>query len=158
MTTTLDRVLSRVTVTPFGCWDFDGCRLACGYGRASWNGRLWLTHRLVYTLLIGEIPAGLELDHLCKNKPCCNPEHLEPVNRSENIRRGPQGGITAARERAKTACPAGHPYDEANTYWTLRGHRQCRLCKRNADGRYASRHREVLAARQRAIRARKKAA
>lgn len=154
----LDRVLARVTVTPSGCWEFDGCRLDRGYGRTSWHGRLWLTHRLVYTLMVGEIPAGLEIDHLCKNKPCCNPAHLEPVTRSENLRRGTQWHHTAARELAKTHCREGHPYDLLNTYWTPRGHRQCRICKRAALDRYTERNRDLLAARQRAIRARKKAA
>jgi HNH endonuclease len=153
----LDRVLRRVTVTPAGCWEFDGSRLAGGYGRAGWNGRLWLTHRLVYTLMVGEIPTGLELDHLCKNKPCCNPAHLEPVSRSENVRRGPAWHHLAAREVAKTHCPEGHPYDLLNTYWTRRCGRQCKQCKRAASLRYAQRNREALAARSRAWRERKRA-
>lgn len=151
-----ERVLRRVRVTPFGCWEFVGyvMRKPANYGRAQGDdGRLWLTHRLVWTYLVGQIPDGLELDHLCRNKPCCNPEHLEPVTRSENIRRGPQGGITAERERAKTACPSGHPYDDVNTYWTPHGHRQCRACKRDANQRCAERNRELINARQRARRA-----
>jgi len=154
----LDRVLARVSVTPFGCWEFTGYRLDSGYGRAAMDGQLWLTHRLVWTLLVGDIPAGRELDHLCKNKPCCNPEHLEPVTRGENIRRGPQVGIKAARERAKTHCPASHPYDDANTYWTRQGHRQCRKCKSEAIIRYSQSNRQKIAARQRARRVKENAA
>lgn len=154
----LQRVLNRVVVSDQDCWEFQGNRLKSGYGRTSWNGRLWLTHRLVYTFLVGEIPGHLEIDHLCKNKPCCNPSHLEPVTRSENIRRGTQWHHVVERETRKTHCPRGHEYDAANTYRTAEGHRQCQECKRIANRKYMESHRAVLAERSRRNREKAKAA
>ena len=155
----LDRIKAKVHVTETGCWEFTGCRLrGSGYGRVGWDGRLWLTHRVTYTFLVGPIPDGLEIDHLCKNKPCCNPAHLEAVTRSENIRRGTQWVHMAERELAKTHCPERHPYNDENTYFAPNGCRQCRICKREAQLRYDIQHRAERAAYQRAYRARKRAA
>jgi hypothetical protein len=145
----LERVLNRITMTDEGCWEFQGCRLKSGYGRVGWNGRLWLTHRVTYTFLVGEIHPDLEIDHLCENKPCCNPEHLQAVTRSENLRRGSQWHHIVEREAGKDYCPLGHPYDAANTYVTAQGHRQCRECKRIAGHKYALSHREAIAERSR---------
>lgn len=158
MSGVIERILTKAVETESGCWEFQGSRLLRGYGRVGWNGRLWLTHRVTYLHFVGEIPEGLELDHLCVNPPCCNPWHLEPVTRSENLRRGTQGDWRAAFELAKTHCPARHPYDAENTYYTPKGHRQCRECKREAGRRFAARNRELLAARERDYRIRKKAA
>lgn len=83
------RVMEKVTVDlETGCWIYGGARHANGYGATRWNGRLYKTHRLTYQLLRGEVPAGLDLDHLCHVRACCNPYHLEPVTRAENLRRG----------------------------------------------------------------------
>ena len=158
MTDVMARIMAKINIDPnTGCWEFQGSRNKVHpYGRIDWNGRLWLTHRVTYLLLVGEIPDGLEIDHLCKNPPCCNPDHLEPVTRSENIRRGTQWHHIVARAATITACPEGHPYDDANTYRTSRGQRQCRICKRAADRRYAEKNRELLAVKARAWRARQK--
>jgi len=86
-------------------------------------------HRVAYEAAHGPIPAGLEIDHLCRNHLCVRPSHLEPVTRRENLRRG--NGALAQRRRAKarTQCPQGHPYDQENT---IRGkhQRKCRACNR----------------------------
>lgn len=147
-----ERLLGNVRTSSTGCWDFQGTRILSGYGRISWNGRAWLTHRVSYTLFVGTIPAGLEIDHLCKNKACCNPAHLEAVTRGENIRRGTQWHHLAEKERAKTVCPAGHSYDSENTYFSPSGCRQCRICKRAAGHRYAERSRAAIAAGQSQVR------
>lgn len=82
------RLLSRVTVDQTtGCWLFIGGQTGDGYGRFSVNGRLEVPHRTAYEMFVGEIPAGLQLDHLCRTRHCVNPDHLEPVTPSENIRR-----------------------------------------------------------------------
>ena len=71
-----------------GCWNWQLALNAAGYGIIGVNCRPRLAHRIAYEEFVGSIPNGLELDHLCKNKRCVNPEHLEAVTRSENVRRG----------------------------------------------------------------------
>lgn len=119
--------------TPLGpCWEWTGHRNADGYGRTNVrNGdgthRKVLVHRATYEALHGPIPPGLTIDHLCRNRACCNPAHLEAVTHRVNIMRG-QG--VAARNAAKTHCPHGHEYDEANTSHRG-GQRVCRTCNRD---------------------------
>lgn len=129
----LPRQLHHFEVIDSGCWQwtgsFDG---RYNYGRASLTRpgttrRRWIAHRLVYEFLIGRIPDGMQLDHLCKNRGCVNPDHLEPVTALENVRRS----AAADYWRAKTHCPREHPYDEANTGYTKRGGRICRACARD---------------------------
>jgi hypothetical protein len=106
-----------------GCWVWNGAPMNTGYGQY----RNRLAHRLVYELLVGPIPESLTLDHLCRNRICVNPAHLEPVTFKENVLRGES---LPARNARKTHCPQGHPYDEENTYVSPRGWRQCRTCIR----------------------------
>lgn len=78
-----------IEVLPFGeCWEWQGKRDEHGYGRVVRNGRDRLAHRWVYARLLGPIPEGHVLDHLCRNTSCVNPEHLEPVSDAVNTRRG----------------------------------------------------------------------
>jgi len=96
------RLWSRVEKTE-SCWNWTGAFSSSGYGVISRGGRqgpLIRTHRLAYELLVGPIPDGLQIDHLCRNKRCCNPEHLESVTQAENLRRYGE---------AKTHCPKEHP-------------------------------------------------
>jgi hypothetical protein len=108
-----------------GCWEWTGAITRLGYGNAYVGGRTMLAHRAVYEALVGPVPNGLTLDHLCRNRGCVNPAHLEPVTHRENVLRG-EG--FAARHARKTHCPRGHPYDEKNTEW-YRGGRYCRACR-----------------------------
>jgi hypothetical protein len=117
------RVWRKITVTPAGCWQWDGRLEPTGYARVRVGKRMCLLHRWVYTTLVGPIPDGLECDHLCRNRACGNPSHIEPVTRRENLRRGYNTNA------AKTACPQGHPYTPENTMLT-RGFRYCKQCNR----------------------------
>jgi hypothetical protein len=113
---------------------------SCGYGAFSpHHGHTVRAHRFAYELLIGPIPDGLVIDHLCRVKRCVNPAHLEPVTFGENVMRGETLSSTNA---AKTHCNSGHALDEANTY-VWRGWRRCRLCNAASVRRSASRKRAV---------------
>jgi hypothetical protein len=85
-----------------------------------------VAHRFVYEALVGPIPEGMELDHLCRHRNCVNYEHLEPVTRGENVRRT----AICEERRSRAHCPAGHPYSAENTYINPHGHRICRACRR----------------------------
>ena len=107
------------------CWRWTGAQNGWGYGRIWVEGHMIAAHRVAYELTLGPIPKGLTLDHLCRNRLCVNPSHLEPVTWGENVLRG--AGLTAANAR-KTHCPAGHAYSPANTYICREGYRHCRAC------------------------------
>jgi hypothetical protein len=111
------------------CWMWTGLVLPCGYGRLSVDGKQVYAHRYSYEQTVGPIPEGLELDHLCRVRACVNPNHLEPVTRRENIRRGVS---VVAANAVKTHCRNGHPFDEANTYIRANGGRECRPCRKQA--------------------------
>lgn len=126
------RFWSKVAVAETGCWEWIASRHGNGYGHFKVGRVGTLTHRLAYTSLIGPIPDDLELDHLCRNRACCNPEHLEPVTHAENMRRGIGPEASRERQRAKTRCPQGHPYSGQNLYTFPDGRRGCRTCGRAA--------------------------
>jgi hypothetical protein len=113
-----------------GCWDWCGFLTKNGYGRIGSR----LAHRVVYELLIGKIPAGLELDHLCRNRRCVNPSHLEPVTHRVNLLRGK---TLANKESFQEHCIYGHPFSENNLQITSDGRRICRTCnkRRNKEWR-----------------------
>lgn len=87
-------------------------------------------HRLSYELHKGEIPEGLEIDHLCRNRWCVNPDHLEAVTRRENIMRGDGPKKLGELNSKKTHCKHGHPFDKENTRYRPTGGRSCRICNR----------------------------
>lgn len=106
------------------CWEWTAHCVANGYGQFSIGTRLYRAHRVAYTMFIGPIPDGLQIDHLCRNRRCVNPAHLEAVTQQENIARGAGRGVLNA---SKTHCPAGHAYDDANTLLSG-GRRYCKAC------------------------------
>jgi hypothetical protein len=116
------------------CWVLTKGLRGDGYGRLSVDGRYVMTHRFAYELLVGPIPAGLTIDHLCRNHACANPRHLEPVTRGENCLRGV--GSPAANAR-KTHCKRGHEFTPENTYVHpgRPRHRECVICMRAAEQR-----------------------
>ena len=121
------RFWDKVEVRGEECWPWRASIKDTGYGQFRYNGRARPAHRYSYELLIGPIPPGLVIDHLCRNRACVNPLHMEPVTNEENIRRGLFG---VARPTPKTHCPSGHPYDENNTRMDPQGYRRCRTCER----------------------------
>src|SRR2546425_9782 len=96
-----------------------------GYGITWFRGRGWPAHRLSYELLVGPIPEGLTIDHLCRNRACCRPDHLEAVSPGVNVLRGVGPAAVHAR---KTHCNSGHPFNDENTR-TWHGARYCRPCQ-----------------------------
>jgi hypothetical protein len=116
------------------CWAWTGALNSRGYGCFSVDGRSQLTHRITYSLLVGTIAPGLEVDHLCRNKRCCNPDHLEAVTRLVNQRR---------TERAsKTHCVHGHPLAGDNLKLIRKPsgvRRGCRVCMIDTARRQADR-------------------
>lgn len=118
-----------------GCWPWlrSGSK---GYGRLVVRGVRKLAHRYFYEEMRGPIPSGLTLDHLCRNRACVNPWHLEPVTVRDNVLRG--NGLSAVNAR-KTHCKRGHEFTEENTrhlsYRPVGRGRICRACERRRDRR-----------------------
>lgn len=132
------KFMSRIEVTPEGCWEWQGARSkggyylrgeSPGYGMLAFRGEMRMAHAVAYELFVGPAPrrdSGLCIDHLCRNHACANPDHLEVVTHSENKLRGQSVCADNAR---KTHCKRGHEFTEENTYrW--QGKRHCRTCQR----------------------------
>lgn len=103
------------------CWTWTADLCSRGYGQIGWKGHSKLAHRRAYELLVGPIPDGLVLDHLCRNQSCVNPAHLEPVTRAENNRRNPRGGWNfrgeyRRRPQSQRMSPDGRPLFRWFTY------------------------------------------
>ncbi len=120
------------------CWLWIGAK-GRGYGIISFNGKARTAHRVWYELNVGQLKEGLELDHLCKNSLCVNPEHLEQVTHSENCRRGRHADVCRARGAKITHCPQGHEYSGDNLYVKPNGRRECKACVKASGVRYRER-------------------
>jgi len=124
-----DHIVEKVLIDD-GCWLWQG-HLSNGYGRLQQSSRSYMAHRVVYEALVGPIPEGLVLDHLCREPRCVRPSHLEPVSDYENVVVRSSAAASALNAR-KTHCPTGHAYDEENTR-VHRGKRYCRRCGAEQD-------------------------
>jgi hypothetical protein len=113
--------------TATGCLVWPGTVTNRGYGEIKVEGKRKPVHRVLFEVEVGPIAEGLQLDHLCRNRLCVNPAHLEPVTHIENVLRGES---PPARNARKTHCAHGHQYTPANTYATRDGRgRRCRTCE-----------------------------
>ncbi|MFF4479470.1 HNH endonuclease signature motif containing protein [Streptomyces sp. NPDC001520] len=149
ITPLLDRLLTSTAAGPGGCVIWTGSLLKSGgYGQINVNGGSRRVHRVAYELMVGPIPDGKVLDHVCHNRDvtcaggdgclhrrCINPHHLEPVSHGENARRSRH--TSNSKNASKERCDAGHPFDEANTYVRRdTGTRQCKQCGNDRKARY----------------------
>lgn len=123
------------------CLVWTGCKNWGGYGLIKHNGKMRLVHRVAFEAARGEIPNGLQLDHLCRNRACCNSEHLEPVTNAENSKRGLTGNHMVWK-RFRSHCRHGHEFTPENTYIHPRGHRECRQCKTDGMRKFYERKRD----------------
>ena len=121
------RFFSKVQKTET-CWIWTASKNDRGYGYFRYNGKMGKAYRFSYEFHKGPIPEDRELDHLCRNPSCVNPDHLEAVTGIENQRRSPISLLTT--EIQKTHCPKGHPYTPENIYTEKAGKaRRCKICK-----------------------------
>ena len=138
MVNPVDRLVSRTRESPcFAkglsgmCWTTSGTNNS-GYS-LIWDGsRRHTAHKYMYVAMIGSVPDGLELDHLCQNPACWNPYHLDPVPHQVNVSRGRLGYANRTRVQP-THCPKNHEFTEANTARGKNGKRYCRACRREYD-------------------------
>lgn len=112
------------------CWEWAVGLMGGGYGQFHFDGKPNYAHRWIYELVNGPVGSDLTLDHLCRNRKCVRPDHLEPVTRGENVLRGVGPSAIAAKA---THCPQGHPYSGENLTVKKDGTRRCKTCHRERE-------------------------
>ena len=150
---TIQNFIAKVSVSPSGCWDWNGARIASGYGKFSIRRRTStgkrtpsFAHRVSHMIFVGPIPEGLTIDHLCKNKGCVNPAHLEAVTHLVNLTRSSN---RVGQWSYTTHCNHGHERTPENTYTSPAGHKNCRECMRESDRKKSARRKAARANKER---------
>lgn len=137
MSALVEKISVRLVRSDTNCWVWQGAKVRNGYGvvMAPGERRLHYTHRVMFEDEHGPIPPGMQIDHLCRNRACCNPAHLEAVTPAENSRRGISPQAAKARRNQKPHCRHGHAFTPENSYFDPAGNRSCRECRqiRNAE-------------------------
>lgn len=124
--TPIERLKTKIIIDNNGCWNFTGCLNKKEYGRFFLYNKVRLSHTASYILFKGEIIKGNTIDHLCRNRKCVNPDHLESVKHKINLLRG--NSITTLQSK-QTHCKNGHLFNEKNTIIQHEGKgRRCRIC------------------------------
>jgi len=149
----LERFLSKISVSCINfynntpCWEWQAGLSHNGYGIFKLKRKMWRAHRLSYTLHKGNLIKELQLDHLCRNRVCCNPKHLKQGTAKVNILRGESFSAVNAR---KTHCKRGHEFTKDNTYVYPNGRRSCKICQKIHD--YNNYHKDLEKSRATMIR------
>lgn len=120
------RLLSKVSVVESGCWEWQGYKKKSGYGEMSINNKLFIVHRLSYSVFKKPIDENLVIDHICRNRSCINPEHLREVTQKENVLENSLS-IQSVNSK-KTHCKNGHEFSVENMIYNPTG-RECKICR-----------------------------
>lgn len=139
----IDRFFAKVEFSQ-ECWLWRASiNPVSGYGNFQLGGKGGPSgaHHVAHVLLIGPVPEGLVLDHLCRVRPCVNPWHVQPVTQRENVRRGASSALNKQRARLQVACLRGHPLSGENLRITGAGTRECKACRREASRKWKARAR-----------------
>ena len=142
----LERFLDNISISPSGCWEWTASLFPLGYGQFYANKKRTSCHRFIYEYYYGNIYPKLTIDHLCRNRKCCNPIHLEQVTLQENLQRG---NTQAAINSQKTHCKRGHEYTKENTYFMASDNsRNCRECQRLRSRKHYWSHKLIIPVRK----------
>ncbi len=133
--------MSTCTQTITKCWLYTGSFYGNGYGRIYDEQKEKLAHRIAYEVFVGPIPDGMVVDHMCRNKLCLNPKHLDAVTQGENAMRGIWEMSGTSR---KDCCSRGHEYSGDNVRITPLGVRKCMICKRRNEKEYYDKNRDMV--------------